>query len=108
MKTFPMFSTKLLARSAAIVCLVGLIACHSVTGTVSHEPTAYIKILGANDGDIAIIDDGAPVKLQSGDDSDPIIANPGKHSVRVKRSGAVVVDREVLVSDLQTLEIRVP
>jgi len=100
-------------RGAAIAgCLAlvsaGSFGCHSMTGTVSHEPTAYIKIVGASDGDLVTIDDGAPVQLKAGDDNDPIAASAGRHEVRVRRSGSVVADREVLVSDLQTLEIRVP
>jgi hypothetical protein len=38
----------------------------------------------------------------------PIVVVPGKHRVQVSRGGTVVMDREVLVSDLQTLELRLP
>jgi hypothetical protein len=99
-------------RLALVALLVGSIGglsgCHSTTGTVSHEPTAYIKLLNTEKGDMASVDGGAPLRLESGDDSDPIFAAPGKHTVQVIRSGAVVLSREILVSDLQTLEIRVP
>lgn len=99
-------------RLAVIALLLGSIAglsgCHSTTGTVSHEPTAYVKFLNAEKGDAAAIDGGTPFRLESGDDSDPILTAPGKHTVQVVRSGAVVLSREILVSDLQTLEIRIP
>ena len=88
--------------------IAGLIGCHAMTGTVSHEPTAHISFHGASDGDMATIDDGAPVRLHAGDDNNPVATLPGKHVVRVSRSGAMVVDQEILVSDLQTLEIRIP
>jgi hypothetical protein len=99
-------------RLALVALLLGSIAglsgCHSTTGTVSHEPTAYVKFLNAEKGDTASIDGGTPFRLESGDDSNPILAAPGKHTVQVARSGTVVLLREVLVSDLQTLEIRIP
>jgi hypothetical protein len=88
--------------------VVGQSGCHSTSGTVSHEPTAYVKFLNAEKGDVASIDGGTPFQLVSGDDSDPIFFAPGKHTVQVSRSGAVILSREILVSDLQTLEIRVP
>ena len=88
--------------------IAGLSGCHSTTGTVSHDPAAYVKFLNAEKDDSASIDGGTPFRLESGDDSEPIFAAPGKHTIRVTRSGAVVLSREILVSDLQTLEIRVP
>jgi hypothetical protein len=88
--------------------IAGLTGCHSTTGTVSHEPTAYVKFLNVEKGDMASIDSGTPFRLESANDSDPIFAAPGKHTIQVIRSGAVVLSREILVSDLQTLEIRVP
>ena len=88
--------------------IAGLSGCHSTTGTVSHDPTAYVKFLNAEKGDSASIDGGTPFQLDSGDESEPMLAAPGKHTVRVTRSGAVILSREILVSDLQTLEIRVP
>ena len=98
-----------LALSAlALGSIAGLSGCHSTTGTVSHEPTAYVKFLNTEKGDMASMDGGTSIRLESGDDSDPIFAAPGKHKVQVIRSGAVVLSREILVSDLQTLEIRVP
>jgi len=103
---FPPFQLALFALFLGSIA--GLSGCHSTTGTVSHAPTAYVKFLNAEKGDAASIDGGTPVRLESGDDSDPIFADPGKHTVQVTRSGAVVLSREILVSDLQTLEIRIP
>lgn len=88
--------------------VVGQSGCYSTTGTVSHEPTAYVKFLNAQNGDVALIDGGAPFQLVAGDDNETVFAAPGKHMIQVIRSGAVILSREILVSDLQTLEIRVP
>ncbi len=107
MNALRILSRKGLAGLCLALVAAGLVGCHSMTGAVSHEPTAYISFLGASDGDMASIDDGAPVRLHSGDGNDPIAARPGRHAVRVIRAGVAVVDREILVSDLQTLEIRV-
>lgn len=97
--------SKLLLCIALAGPIAGVTACHSVTGTVSHDPTGYFSILGAIDGDVATIDDGAPLRINPGT---PIMVVPGKHRVQVSRGGAVIMDREVLVSDLQTLELRLP
>jgi len=91
-----------------LVPLAGLTACSSTTGTVSHEPTAYFKILNAAQGDMVSIDGGTMLQLNSGNDNQPIFAAPGKHTIQIMRAGAAVLSREVLVSDLQTLEIRIP
>jgi hypothetical protein len=96
---------KVLLGLGLATSLAGVTGCHSVTGTVSHDPTGYFSILGAADGDVAIIDGGAPVPIRP---DTPIVVVPGKHRVQVSRGGTVVMDREVLVSDLQTLELRLP
>ena len=96
---------KVLLGLTLLSSLPEMTGCHSVTGTVSHEPTGYFNILGAADGDSAVIDDNAPIQLHP---DTPIVVVPGKHRVQVSRSGTIIMDREVLVSDLQTLELRLP
>jgi hypothetical protein len=88
--------------------VAGLTACHSTTGTVSHDPTAYIKLLNTEKDDTVSIDGGTVIRLKSDDESEPVFTTPGKHTVQVIRSGVIILSREILVSDLQTLEIRVP
>jgi len=105
MKSLPL---RLALVAFLLESIAGLSGCHSTTGTVSHEPTAYLKFLNAEKGDMASIDGGTPLRLESGGENEPIFAAPGKHTVQIIRSGAVVLSREILVSDLQTLEIRVP
>ena len=105
MKSMSYSIRRILLGLALAASAAGLASCHSMTGTVSHDPTGYFKIIGAADGDVAIIDDGAPILLHP---DAPVVVVPGKHRVRVSRGGAVVMDREVLVSDLQTLELRIP
>ena len=62
------------------------------------------------DGDfrILVIDDNPAVEFSSASRQLPISVPPGKHRVRVSKGGQLVVDREVLVTDLQTMEIAVP
>ena len=105
MKSMSHSIRKSLLGVALAASVVVLTSCHSVTGTVSHEPTGYFRFVGAADGDVAIIDDGAPIQLRP---DTPVVVVPGKHRVQVSRAGAIVMDREVLVSDLQTLELRIP
>jgi hypothetical protein len=91
-----------------IASTAGLTGCYSTTGTVSHDPTAYISVIGAAPGDLITIDAGPPIEVSSDSALKPMFVTPGKHAIRVARAGTMILVRDVLVSDLQTLEVRVP
>jgi len=92
-----------------LVALALLVAgCGSTTGTLSRDPVAYIRLAGVTEGHMAVVDDLAPVALVPKKQQATIQIAPGKHRIRVLSGRAVLVDRTILVSDLQTLEISVP
>lgn len=81
--------------------------CGSTTGTLSRDPVAYIRLAGVTEGHMAVVDDLAPVALVPTKQQATLRIAPGKHRIRVLNGQAVLVDRTILVSDLQTLEISV-
>lgn len=87
---------------------LSLVGCSTTTGTISRDPLAYIRLVGITATDSTQVDDLAPVALVPKDNYATLRVAPGKHRIRVLRGGAVLVDRSILVSDLQTLEITVP
>jgi len=99
------FSISRLFLVAAALWLTG---CSTSTGTLSRDPAAYLRLSGVSATDTAQIEDLLPVPLIPKDEKATLRVAPGKHRIRVIRGGAVVVDRTILVSDLQTLEITVP
>jgi hypothetical protein len=91
------------------VALAILVAgCSSTTGTLSRDPVAYLRLAGVTEGHTAVVDDLAPVALMPKKQQATLQVAPGKHRIRVLSGQSVLVDRTILVSDLQTLEISVP
>ena len=96
---------RLSAILAALVTLAALSGCMQSTGTVSTDPTSYIRFLGAEKGDTASVDGATAVAL---DPDKPLLITPGKRHIQVSRGGSTVLEKDVMVSDLQTLEVRLP
>jgi len=91
--------------------LIGTLAlsgCYTTTGTTSRDPVAYLQISGTRGGLTAIVDDLAPIAVAPKEGQTRLQIAPGRHRIRILQGGTVLVDRTVLVSDLQTLEIPVP
>ena len=82
--------------------------CYSNSGTVSRDPVAYLQISQARDGCMVIIDDLPPASLIIEKGQARVQVAPGRHRVRILLNGSTLLDRVVLVSDLQTLEITAP
>lgn len=95
-------------RSLLLIGTLALTSCYTTTGTLSREPVAYLQLSGVGEGYTAIIDDSPPVALVSENGLAQLQIAPGRHRVRILRGGVERVDRTLLVSDLQTLEISVP
>ncbi len=101
-----------LLLSAALVAAGGLTGisagCHSTSGTITRAPVAYFDILGVGEQVTASIDDGRAVALAQSEKPVRLQVEPGRHHIQIYRAGSLVVDRLVLVSDTQTLEIALP
>lgn len=94
------------------VAMLGVVAlcagCHASTGTLSRDPVSFLKVIGPTDGVMVTIDELAPVGLPKDRKFATLQVKPGKHHVRCERGNIVLVDRTILVSDDQTLEISLP
>ena len=101
-------SLKAMSCVALLVLNFLIVGCSSSSGTLSREPVSYLRISGLSAGLSATVDNLPPVALP--DQSKPISlqVSPGKHHIRITHDQTVLVDRMILVSDLQTLEISVP
>jgi hypothetical protein len=82
--------------------------CHSSTGTLSRAPVAFLKVVGDKEGLTAHVDDLSPVAVTGKSKGSTIQVSPGKHRIKIFYRNELVVDRVVLVSDDQTMEISVP
>lgn len=99
--------TSLLKFTIAAASLF-IAGCSTSTGTLSRDPVSYLRLSGVSDGQIAVVDELPPVSLLPKKQQATLQVVPGKHRIRVLRGQTVLVDRTILVSDLQTLEISVP
>ena len=95
-------------RNLTLICALVMAGCSTYTGTLSRDPVAYIRFEGITEGYMAVVDDLAPVHLDPKKGRAILQVIPGKHQIRVLSGQVVLVDRTILVSDLQTLEISVP
>ena len=84
--------------------------CSSSSGTISREPRSYLQITGGLGAKAlaASIDELPAVNIVPNAKGAKIEIAPGKHRVRIRRDGEIVVDRMILVSDEQTMEVSIP
>jgi hypothetical protein len=100
-------------RTFLFGCLVSLFTilsggCHTSTGTISRDPLGYLQLANVTEGLTAIVDELPLVNLAPEKGLSRLQVAPGRHRIRVIRGSTVLVDRTILVSDLQTLEIIIP
>jgi hypothetical protein len=100
MKTAP-------ALFVTLLCAL-LVGCHTNTGTISREPVSYFQVVNVKPGFTAIVDENPPVALDTAKGKATLKVSPGKHRIRLMQGSVAIVDRIVLISDLQTLEIAAP
>jgi len=106
MKTLtPRKLTALLVLSLATVWLGG---CKATTGTITHAVVSHFSFVGNTPGAVVTIDDQSAVALDDKNAQSILATEPGRHHVRVTKGERLVVDREVLVGDQQTMEISIP
>lgn len=92
----------------SLAAMLLLAACYTQTGTVSRDPMGYISFRELESPVSVIIDDGTPIALERSRVGARIPVSPGKHQIRVMVQGVERVNREILVSDQQTLEVSIP
>lgn len=94
----------ILAIALIIYTSVWLVGCSSSTGTITRAPSSQFSFVGNTQDALIAIDDRPPVALDRG----KLAIEPGRHHIRVLKDGRVIVDRNVLVGDQQTMEISIP
>ena len=102
------FSRGYTVSSFFLIALFWLGGCMANTGTVTHADVAHFAFMGNTQGAIVTIDDQPGVTLDGDNAPHKIASEPGRHRIRVLVGEKLVIDREVLVGDQQTMEISIP
>lgn len=105
----------------ALVALLLCGGCGLKEGVVQKAPKSFLWFTGDIDNATVYIDDLAPITLQnhiaaaSDEDNNTnrtsqvhYEISPGKHSIVIRKSGEVIVDRSVLLGNGITKEIQIP
>lgn len=96
-------------KITAFLLVVGALSgCYSQSGTISREPVSFLSVTPVKTQLTAVIDGAAPITLEPQRKAALLRINPGVHRIQIFDNGTLRVDREVLVSDQQTLEIYIP
>lgn len=97
---------KYLLSIISIVLLLGISGCGYKEGVATAAQKSYIYFSGNTSNIEVSIDGGEKFDVKSGQ-TNQYSVKPGKHLVEVYRDGAIVVKREVFVSDSIAKEIEV-
>ena len=95
------------------IILMGLITllvfsgCGLKESVVEKQRVGYLSFTGDTADAVVFIDDLEPISLRSSDKAHYEIS-PGKHHIVIKKNGAEVVNRLILVGNGSTKEIRIP
>lgn len=99
-------------KKIIIFTLIALVCggCGLKEGIVEKEPKSYLWFTGDVKNATVYIDNLSPIILNNGSNSETVHyeISPGKHSIVVKKSGEVIVDRSVLLGNGITKEIQIP
>lgn len=100
----PNLRGKIPALALISFALIWLSGCMANTGTITHAAVSYFSFVGNTQGAVVSIDEQPAVTSDDG----KVATEPGRHRIRVTKGGRLLVDREVLVGDQQTMEIFIP
>ncbi len=90
----------------SLALLLGFSGCGYKEGVATAAQKSYIYFSGNTNNIKVSIDSGEKFDVKSGE-TDQYGVKPGKHIVEVYRNGAVVVKREVFISDGIAKEIEI-
>jgi hypothetical protein len=97
--------------SRTIAALLGVLAlaagCAQQTGTLTKAAASFLVFVGDTANAKVTVDD-RPFDLTKDNSKNHFEITPGVHRVRIEKQGRVVVDREILLSDRQTMEVAIP
>ena len=94
-----------------ITFLLGFLAllsgCAQQTGSLTKAAASFLVFVGDTTNAKVTVDD-RPFDLTKNNAKNHFEIAPGIHRVKVEKQGRLVVDREILLSDRQTLEVAIP
>ncbi|MDP3070780.1 MAG: hypothetical protein Q8N18_10850 [Opitutaceae bacterium] len=97
--------------SRTIVALLGVLAlaagCAQRTGSLTKVPASFLVFVG-DTANAKVTVDERPFELTKENSKNHFEVSPGVHRVKIEKQGRVVVDREILLSDRQTMEVAIP
>jgi len=90
-----------------IPLLMILSSCGLEQGTIEKAPKSFLKFTGETKNSIVFIDDLEEFELNSSSNMIYEIS-PGKHRIKIKKSGKLILNRIVLLGNGIIKEIKVP
>ena len=94
---------------AVLISALLLIGCGGYqTGVTSEAQQSYIFFNSPASGAEYSIDDSTWYKITSTGAKELYPVEPGKHRIKVRRNGTIIVDKTVLFGDSISKEIKVP
>lgn len=107
---------KLHPKLILLACVAFLLAACGSFKTVSQtEETTYLQLLGNKEGVVLVLDQSTTVNLDTlqsfelnGKEATRITVPAGQHRVTLTRNGALLVDRNIYVSEGNAFDITLP
>jgi hypothetical protein len=103
-------------KTLVLIVLAALTAaCGSYKDVIQTDETTYLQLVGSVEGVVLVLDGAAPIGLNKEQSFDlngvaatKFVVRPGSHHVVLKRNGALLVDRNIYVSDGNAFEVKIP
>lgn len=89
-----------------LTLILSLTGCGYKEGVSTSAPQAYLYFTGPTEGVLVSIDEGDSFPIQAGINNQYTI-EPGKHTVKIYRSGTLIIDRNIYVGNGISKEIEV-
>ena len=91
-----------------VFLVVFLFGCGLTEGVIQKDQKSYLLFTGNISNSIVYIDELSPVEISEDNGKTLYEISPGKHNIIVRKSGEVVVNRDILLGNGITKEISIP
>lgn len=93
-----------------IFALALFAGCGLHEGTINKEPVSYLVFTGNTEKAMVYIDElqSFSIRPSDGEQPDRYEISPGKHNIKVKREGKILVNRKILLGNGIIKEIKIP
>ena len=112
--------TKLIILAALCIAIASVSGCGYKEGVTIQDTKAYLWFTGESEGVSLYLDAQDPIELAPSYYTDdqgsrrprnkPVYyeIDPGKHTIKLMRSGQVILERNILIGNHMTREIEIP